>query len=239
MHANTQVPKAVGIARIAEVSKESLTEKLRNFSGNRYSNRTSLAFGGNSRQEYFPPASACMVYIISVEGPESSNTNNMLKLTQDLFRIKPDAAYADYFERAVLNHILSTQHPEHGGYVYFTPARPQHYRVYSAPNQAMWCCVGTGMENHGKYGEFIYTHRNDSLYLNLFIASELNWEQKGIKIRQVTAFPEEEKTKLNITTTSPTEFTLMLRSPGWVKAGKLKILVNTDTLQYQQYPKHI
>jgi DUF1680 family protein len=237
MHANTQVPKAVGIARIAEVSKDVTYRKAAEFFWATVTGNRSLAFGGNSRQEYFPPASACMDYIKSVEGPESCNTNNMLKLTQDLFRIKPDAAYADYFERAVLNHILSTQHPEHGGYVYFTPARPQHYRVYSAPNQAMWCCVGTGMENHGKYGEFIYTHRNDSLYLNLFIASELNWEQKGIKIRQVTAFPEEEKTKLNITTTSPTEFTLMLRSPGWVKAGKLKILVNTDTLQISTIPQ--
>lgn len=237
MHANTQVPKAVGIARIAEVSKDATYRKAAEFFWATVTGNRSLAFGGNSRKEYFPPASACIDYIHSVEGPESCNTNNMLKLTQDLFRINPDAAYADFYEKAVLNHILSTQHPEHGGYVYFTPARPQHYRVYSAPNQAMWCCVGTGMENHGKYGEFIFTHRNDSLYLNLFIASELNWEQKGIKIRQETAFPEEEKTKLKIMTDTPVEFTLMLRSPGWVKAGKLKILINSDTLQITSVPQ--
>jgi DUF1680 family protein len=96
----------------------------------------------------------------------------MLKLTEDLFRANPSAKYADYYERTVLNHILSSQHPEHGGYVYFTSARPRHYRVYSAPNEAMWCCVGTGMENHGKYNQFIYTHSGDSLFLNLFIASD-------------------------------------------------------------------
>lgn len=237
MHVNTQVPKAVGIQRVAEVSRDAVYGGAAEFFWQTVTGNRSLALGGNSRKEYFPQASACMDYIHSVEGPESCNTNNMLKLTQDLFRLSPQAKYADYYEKALLNHILSTQHPDHGGYVYFTPARPQHYRVYSAPNQAMWCCVGTGMENHGKYGEFIYTHRNDSLYLNLFIASELNWTAKGVSVRQETVFPEEEKTRLKISTDSPTAFKLMVRSPGWVKAGKLKIVVNTDTLQVQSLPQ--
>ena len=102
----------------------------------------------------------------------------MLKLTEELFRINPSAKYADYYERTIYNHILSTQNPETGGYVYFTPVRPRSYRVYSAPNEAMWCCVGTGMENHGKYNEFIYTHSNDSLFVNLFIASDIKLERK-------------------------------------------------------------
>jgi len=138
----------------------------------------SLAFGGNSRREFFPSASACDDFVNDVEGPESCNSYNMLKLTEDLFRTDPSAKYADYYERTLYNHILSTQHPIHGGYVYFTPARPRHYRVYSAPNEAMWCCVGTGMENHGKYNQFIYTHRNDSLFVNLFVASELDWRNR-------------------------------------------------------------
>lgn len=237
MHANTQVPKAVGIQRVAEVSKDATYAKAGSFFWETVTGKRSLASGGNSRKEYFPQASACIDYINSVEGPESCNTNNMLKLTQDLFRISPKAKYADYYERALLNHILSTQHPVHGGYVYFTPARPDHYRVYSAPNQAMWCCVGTGMENHGKYGEFIYTHKSDSVYLNLFIASELNWKDKGVKIRQETTFPEEEKTKLIVTTAAPTAFKLMIRSPKWVKAGALKIVVNADTLAIQSQPE--
>ncbi len=237
MHANTQVPKAVGIARLAEVSKETNYINAAEFFWQTVTGNRSLAFGGNSRNEYFPPKTACMDYINSVEGPESCNTNNMLKLTQDLFRMKPKAVYADFFERAVLNHILSTQHPEHGGYVYFTPARPQHYRVYSSPNKAMWCCVGTGMENHGKYGEFIYTHRTDSLFVNLFIASELNWTEKSVKIRQETKFPDEGKTKLKIITEAPAAFTVMLRSPGWVRTGKLKIVINSDTLQISSVPQ--
>ena len=237
MHANTQVPKAVGIQRIAELTKDASYTRAGQFFWQTVTTNRSLALGGNSRKEYFPQASAFMDYINSVEGPESCNTNNMLKLTEDLFRVSPLAKYADYYERALFNHILSTQHPEHGGYVYFTPARPQHYRVYSAPNQAMWCCVGTGMENHGKYGEFIYTHQHDSLYLNLFIASELNWKEKGVRVRQETVFPEEEKTKLIISADAPTTFKLFVRSPKWVKAGTLKIIVNTDTVAVVSTPQ--
>jgi len=237
LHANTQMPKAVGFQRIAEVSKDATYIKAAQFYWQTVTSNRCLASGANSRKEYFPQASACSDYVNVAEGPESCNTNNMLKLTEDLFRVSPQAKYADYYEKALYNHILSTQHPDHGGYVYFTPARPRHYRVYSAPNMAMWCCVGTGMENHGKYGEFIYTHSNDSLYLNLFIASEVNWKDKGIKIRQETVFPEEEKTKLTVSVTTPTAFKLMVRSPKWVKAGALKIIVNKDTMAVQSVPQ--
>ena len=159
----------------------------------------------------------------------------MLRLTEDLFRVNPSAKYADYYERTLYNHILSTQHPEHGGYVYFTPARPRHYRVYSAPNEGMWCCVGSGMENHGKYNQFIYTHKKDSLFLNLFIASELNWKQKGITIKQETQFPYEEQTKLTITEGN-SNFKLMIRYPSWVKDGTLKIIVNGKAIPVTAHP---
>jgi len=170
-----------------------------------------------------------------VEGPETCNSYNMLKLTEDLFRVNPQAKYADYYERTMYNHILSTQHPEHGGFVYFTTARPRHYRVYSQSNEAMWCCVGSGMENHGKYSQFIYTHQNDSLFLNLFVASELNWREKGIKIVQETQFPKEETTRLKITE-GAAKFKLMVRYPSWVKEGALKITVNGKPVEIVAKP---
>jgi hypothetical protein len=159
----------------------------------------------------------------------------MLKLTEDLFRLNPSAKYVDYYERTLYNHILSTQHPEHGGYVYFTPARPRHYRVYSAPNEAMWCCVGTGMENHAKYNQFIYTHIKDTLFLNLFIASELYWKEKGILIKQETNFPYEEQTKLTISE-GTSNLKLMVRYPAWVSKGALKITVNGKDVSYSALP---
>jgi uncharacterized protein len=234
VHANTQVPKAVGMQRIAELSGDATYKTAGLFFWQTVTGKRSLASGGNSRKEFFPSASAYEDYIIAVEGPESCNTNNMLKLTEDLFRVKPQAIYADYYERALYNHILSTQHPDHGGYVYFTSARPRHYRVYSAPNMAMWCCVGTGMENHGKYNEFIYSHAGDSLlFVNLFIASELNWKDKGVIVKQETLFPDEERTKLTISVTAPTQFKLMIRHPSWVPNGAVKVLLGTDTLAIQ------
>lgn len=146
-HANTQVPKVVGYQRIAELCDDKTYDEAARFFWHTVVDTRSLALGGNSRREHFAAKDDCKSYVDDREGPESCNTNNMLKLTEGLFRMSPEARYADFFERAMYNHILSTQHPQHGGYVYFTSARPAHYRVYSAPNSAMWCCVGTGMEN--------------------------------------------------------------------------------------------
>ncbi len=235
LHANTQVPKAVGFQRIAELSGDNNYDKAGSFFWETVTGNRSVAFGGNSRKEFFPPASACIDYINEVEGPESCNTNNMLKLTQVLFRMNPQVKYIDYAERALYNHILSTQHPDHGGYVYFTPVRPAHYRVYSAPNKAMWCCVGTGMENHGKYGEFIYAHSGDSLFVNLFVASELNWKEKKVTLRQETNFPEGESTKLSVVSGNK-KFRLLLRYPSWVENGKLEIRLNGKLLTFSGKP---
>lgn len=234
-HANTQIPKFIGFERIAELSHDKQYAKAGSFFWDTVTTNRSLAFGGNSRREHFPAKESCIDFVNVNDGPESCNSYNMLKLTEDLFRIHPSAKYADYYERTIYNHILSSQHPEHGGYVYFTPARPRQYRVYSALNEAMWCCVGTGMENHGKYNQFIYTHSKDSLFLNLFIASKLNWKEKGIKIKQETAFPDEEQTKLTVTEGS-SWFKLMVRYPVWVNKNALKITVNGKEMAISAHP---
>lgn len=231
-HANTQVPKVVGYQRIAELSRQAgraadaeLYRRAADFFWHTVVNTRSLALGGNSRREHFAAASDCKSYVTDRQGPESCNTNNMMKLTEGLFRMEQRAEYADFYERAMFNHILSTQHPGHGGYVYFTPARPAHYRVYSAPNEAMWCCVGTGMENHGKYGEFIYTHTGGRLFVNLFVPSALQWKEKGITITQQTAFPYSDTSRLVVDTKRKVRATLMVRYPGWCRKGDMKIVV--------------
>ncbi len=234
-HANTQIPKFVGFIRIAELCNDEKYYNAANYFWETVTTNRSLAFGGNSRREHFPSTESCIDFVNVNDGPESCNSYNMLKLTEDLFKVKPLAKYIDYYERTVLNHMLSIQHPEHGGYVYFTPVRPRHYRVYSAPNEAMWCCVGTGMEDHSKYNQIIYTHSEDTLFLNLFIASELNWKEKGIKLRQETNFPNEEQTKL-IVTEGSSNFNLKVRYPGWVNKNALKITVNGNKVKYSASP---
>ncbi len=225
MHANTQVPKVIGFERIAELGGNEAYHTAGAFFWDIVTGERSLAFGGNSRREHFPSKEACKDFVEDIDGPESCNTNNMLKLTEDLHRRNPEARFADFYELAMFNHILSTQHPEHGGYVYFTSARPRHYRNYSAPNEAMWCCVGTGMENHGKYGQFVYTHKGDALFVNLFVASELNWKEKGIQLRQETDFPYTETSRITITQ-GKGQFAMQVRYPGWVKPGQFTVKVN-------------
>ena len=225
LHANTQVPKAVGFARIAELGGDEIFYDAASFFWDIVTGERSLAFGGNSRREHFPSREACTDFINDIDGPESCNTFNMLRLTEHLHRRNPDARYADFYELATFNHILSTQHPEHGGYVYFTPARPRHYRNYSAPNEAMWCCVGTGMENHGKYGQFIYTHQGNSLFVNLFVSSELDWRKKGVTLRQETGFPYDETSRITVTAGKGT-FPVLVRYPNWVKPGEFAVQVN-------------
>jgi hypothetical protein len=162
----------------------------------------------------------------SREGPETCNTYNMLRLTEQLFTSRPGAAYADYYERALYNHILASINTERPGFVYFTPIRPEHYRVYSQPDQCFWCCVGTGMENPGRYGEFIYAQATNGLYVNLLIPSEITVTNLGLTLRQETAFPEEPRTRLILKLKKSAEFTLYVRHPGWVTADEFVVKVN-------------
>jgi DUF1680 family protein len=225
LHANTQIPKVIGFARIAELGGDASWRDAARFFWNTVGGPRSVAFGGNSEREHFNPTDDFSALLESREGPETCNTYNMLRLAEVLFRAEPAARYADYYERALYNHILASQHPEHGGYVYFTPIRPRHYRVYSQPGVCFWCCVGTGMENHGKYGAFIYARSagDAALFVNLFIASELDWQERGVKVRQETAFPDEDRTTLVVTTPKPQRFALRLRHPGWCARPVIKV----------------
>jgi hypothetical protein len=170
------------------------------------------------------------------EGPETCNTYNMLQLTEQLFVSRPGAAYADFYERALYNHLLASINPEKPGYVYFTPIRPDHYRVYSQPDKSFWCCVGTGMENPGKYGEFIYAQATNGLYVNLFIPSELTETNLGLTLRQETAFPDEPRTKLTLKLKKPAEFTLYIRHPGWVASDEFAVRVNGKSVAVVSTP---
>lgn len=227
MHANTQIPKVIGYQRIVELAHDVQYHNASEYFWEIVTRQRSLALGGNSRREHFPTKETCIDYINDIDGPESCNTYNMLKLTEDLNRVKPNGMYGDFYETAMFNHILSAQHPQHGGYVYFTPARPRHYRNYSAPNEAMWCCVGTGMEDHGKYGQFVWTHdkgvkaEDDALYVNLFVASELNWKDRKMVIRQQTAFPYAETSVVEVAK-GKGAFILKVRKPSWCENFTVK-----------------
>ncbi len=228
LHANTQIPKIVGVARIGDITDDASWQAAADFFWHTVSQDRTVSIGGNSVSEHFHSRDNFLPMVEEVEGPETCNTYNMLKLSQMLYARSGQLQYVQYYEKALYNHILSSQHPETGGLVYFTPLRPQHYRKYSTVENSMWCCVGTGIENHSKYGEFIYAHRDDNLFVNLWIPSRLNWQAKGVQLSQETRFPEDNKTQLTIEQGGA--FQLHIRIPAWQSIEAMKISVNGEAV---------
>ena len=230
MHANTQIPKVIGYKRIADLEGYEDWDKAAQYFWETVVDNRSITIGGNSVFEHFHPAENFESMLTSEQGPETCNTYNMLRLTKMLYATTGNTHYMDYYERALYNHILSTINPIQGGFVYFTPMRPGHYRVYSQPQTSFWCCVGSGMENHARYGEMIYSHKGDKeLIVNLFIPSVLTWGKTVVE--QVNSFPAEEGTTLMINPKKPAEFTVSIRVPEWTDAARMNAKVNGEAVE--------
>jgi DUF1680 family protein len=234
LHANTQIPKVIGFEKIATLSANKEWSDAAQFFWKNVTEKRSVAFGGNSVAEHFNPTDNFSGMLKSNQGPETCNSYNMERLSKALFLDKNDVSYLDFYERTLYNHILSSQNPDKGGFVYFTPIRPNHYRVYSQPETSMWCCVGTGIENHSKYGELIYSHSDTDIFVNLFIPSTLNWQEKGIELEQKTKFPYENNSELILKLKKSKTFVLNIRYPKW--AENFEVLVNGKAQKTENKP---
>ena len=224
LHANTQIPKLIGLARRYELTGEVADKTAAEFFWERVVHHHSYVIGANSDHERFGPPDK-LSNRLSANSAETCNTYNMLKLTRHLFAWQPSAEYGDYYERALYNHILASQNPDDGMVCYYVPLKGGSRKVYSKPFDDFWCCVGTGMENHAKYGESIYFHNQDALWVNLFIPSELNWRAKGVTLKQETRYPESEKVSFTVKARRPLSFGLRLRQPAWARQG-VSVTVN-------------
>jgi len=224
LHANTQIPKMIGAAREYELTGETRFRDIATFFWQRVALKRSYVIGGDSDREHFFPIDQFARHL-SPDTAETCNTYNMLKLTRHLFEWEPSAETMDFYEGALYNHILASQDPEQGMFVYLMSLKPGHFKTYSTPEDSFWCCVGTGMENHGKYGDTIYFHDGNSLYVNLFIASELTWKEKGLVVRQDTRFPEQDRTRLTMKCGKPVKLELKVRFPSWAQSG-ITVTVN-------------
>ncbi|MGA2257249.1 MAG: beta-L-arabinofuranosidase domain-containing protein [Thermoguttaceae bacterium] len=221
LHANTQIPKFVGTARQYELTGEPWLKTASAFFWETVVNERSYVIGGNSLGEFFT-AKGKLSQALGPNTCETCNTYNMLKLTRHLFFWEPRAEYADYYERALYNQILGSQNPDTGMMCYFTPLcfDRKCRKEYCSPEDSFWCCTGTGIENHAKYGDSIYFRQGETgLYVNLFIASELSWQAKGLTIRQETKYPEEGSTRLSFACGKPVELKLHIRHPYWAVSG--------------------
>ena len=231
-HANTYIPKLIGLARAYEVGEPEKNKTIAGFFLNTVIDHHSFCTGSNSDKESFFAPDHQSEHLTGYTG-ESCNVYNMLKLTRHLFCLEGDEKYADYYEKALYNHILGQQDPETGMVAYFLPMLPGGHKVYSTRDSSFWCCVGTGFENQAKYGEAIYYHNQHGLFVNLFIPSELSWKEKGLKIRQETKFPGEETTRLIFETGVPVSAPVYIRYPEWATSGAV-VKVNGKTLKVKQ-----
>ena len=234
LHANTQIPKVVGFSRIAEVAYTTEYAKAAQFFWRSVVEDRSFATGGHGDGEHFFPKDEFPKHLHSGKTMETCCTHNMLRLTRSLYARGPQCGYFDYFERALYNGILASQDPESGMMTYFQSTRPGYVRLYHTPFDSFWCCTGSGLENHARYGENIFAHDDDSLYVNLFIPADLTWKKRRLTIRQETRFPDADTTRLTITGGEPQKFALAIRQPSWCAA--MAVTLNGRKKQISRRP---
>ena len=230
-HANTQIPKFTGFNAVYR------------YTNNKAYNNAAINFwdivvkkhtwinGGNSTGEHFFEENLFESKVSQKGGPESCNSVNMMRLTESLYQTDALPQRIDYYERVLYNHILANYDPEQGMCVYYTPMRPGHYKIYGTKYHSFWCCTGTGFEAPAKFAQMIYAHKDNSLYVNLFIPSMLNWKEKGVQIQQSTAFPDENKSVLTLKTLSAQYFNLKIRKPYWAENKDFTVSINGETIE--------
>jgi hypothetical protein len=222
-HANTFIPKLLGECRNYELFDDESSRRAATLLYHTLVNDHAFVTGEISDKEHLFKPDSQSKHLTGYDG-ENCCTYNLLKLADRLFCYQPDSKIADYYERALYNHVLGQQDTLSSMVCYFTPLMTGGYRLYSTRDSSYWCCVGSGFESHAKYQSSIYFHNDKELYVNLFIPSELNW--KGVLIRQETRFPASNKTMItvrpdNISTDFPQDLTLKFRYPNWATYMKV------------------
>ena len=232
-HTNTFIPKVIAEARNYELDGDEESRRLAELFWHSMICDHCFATGSLSQKEHFFDPTKMSKNINGYTG-ETCCTYNMLKLSRHLFCWNADPAVADYYERALYNHILAQQDPESGMVCYFLPLLSGAYKVYSTPEHSFWCCVGSGFESHAKYAEGIYYHAPGRLFVNLFAPSRLDWRDGGKKLTQATEFPVSSRTVLTVDEADGRKAVISLRYPSW--SGRPVVKVNGKPVKVKTGP---
>ncbi len=215
LHANTNIPKVIGAARRYELTGEARSRQIAEYFWREVTTRRAYCTGGTSNGEGWNAEPGVLASELSGYTQEDCTTYNMLKLTRHLFSWTADPACADYYERALWNGILTSQHPADGEKLYYVSLASGLWKLFGTPFHDYWCCTGTMSESYAKLGDSIYFHDAAGLWVNLFAASEVDWADKGVRVLQETAFPREDVVTLTVRAARPTRFALRVRVPYW------------------------
>lgn len=222
IHANTQIPKLIGLARLHEITGRADHAAAARFFWETVTRDYSYVIGGNADREYFPAPRTVSKHITE-QTCESCNSYNMLKLTRHLYGWRPEARLFDYYERTHLNHILAHQDPSTGAFAYMVPLMSGTARSWSKPFDHFWCCVGTGMESHAKHGDSAWWAGADMVVANLYIPSVARWDKSGAVLRMATGYPFAETVEITVEKASGKPFALALRIPDWCRGATLAV----------------
>jgi uncharacterized protein len=223
LHVNTHIPQVIASARLYEMTGDRRYWNVADYFWNEVISERSYCTGGTSNFETWRTEPGVLSTQLSPHTAEDCCAYNMMKLTRHLFGWSPEARYMDYYERVLFNHRMGTIDPETGTTVYYLPLGNGYSKIYAKPFDSFWCCNGTGAEEFAKLTDTIYFHDEDSIFVNLYIASEVNWPGKGIRLTQQTSFPEEPGTTLIVSALNPVDLNLKLRVPYWAKTGSVKV----------------
>ncbi|HWR36226.1 MAG TPA: beta-L-arabinofuranosidase domain-containing protein [Clostridia bacterium] len=223
LHANTQIPKVIAAARQYELTREQRYCDIAEYFWNEVVGERCYCTGGTSNEEIWNTDPGHLAKELSINSTECCCAYNMMKLTRHLFGWSADARLMDYYERTMFNHRLGTIPMDKGSSIYYLPLVSGFYKPYGDEFNSFWCCTGSGVEEFAKLNDTIYFHSDDAVYVNLYAASELEWPEKGLRLRQETNFPEQQGTTITISAKSPVQLAINLRIPYWAQGGSVKI----------------
>lgn len=223
LHVNTHIPQVIAAARLYELTGDKRYWNIADYFWNEVTSQRSYCTGGTSNFETWRTDPGVLSTQLSPHTAEDCCAYNMMKLTRHLFSWSPSAHYIDYYERVLFNHRMGTIDPETGTTVYYLPLGNGYSKIYAKPLDSFWCCNGTGVEEFAKLTDTIYFHDDKSISINLYVASEVNWHEKGVRLTQQTSFPQEQGTTLIISASTPIDIDLKLRVPYWAKDGTVKV----------------